>query len=294
MLSTEDYIRLSIQYNLFWIRIMKEHAIFIEATMPPPGQQYALRAGRFRQNYDHLMRTTIRLSNGVLQANDLHSDQFYTQYTEEAERQTQISTGIYIDSGLTQMEYNIEPRNPSFAVNPSMEQSVRALNGNLLKLTDSFVRFKAELLDLRTSCSLFTMMYTADIEHILLEAQRYQKILAGLQNGDNLIAEDDKSFWTQNMAGHAKVMRGELDPTQAAFINEANTFANTFDTLASAETRESNNPTEGILLTETQAIAEFKAMITQGIITCKVPAILLSLYTDHLLREANHFIWLLK
>lgn len=35
MLSTEDYIRLSIHYNLFWIRIMKEHAVFIEATMPP-------------------------------------------------------------------------------------------------------------------------------------------------------------------------------------------------------------------------------------------------------------------
>lgn len=294
MLSTEDYIRLSIQYNLFWIRIMKEHAIFIEATMPPPGQQYALRAARFRQNYDHLMRTTIRLSNGVLQANVLHSDQFYTQYTEKAERQTQIYTGIYIDSGLTQMEYNIEPHNPSFVVTPSMEQSVRALNGNLLKLTDSFVQFKAELLDLRTSCGLFTMMYTADIEHVLLEAQRYQQILAGLQNGNDLVAEDDIIFWTQNMAGHAKVMRGELDPTQAAFIDQANTFANTFDTLASAETSKSNLPAEGILLSETQAIAEFKAMITQGIITCKVPAILLSLYTDHLLREANHFIWLLK
>lgn len=294
MLSTEDYIRLSIQNNLFWIRIMKEHAVFIEATMPPPGRQYANQAGRFKQNYDRLMRLTIRLSNGVIQADDLHSGQFYTQYTIEAEQQAQISTGINIDTNLTRLEQNIEPYSPNCAVNTYMEQSISALNENLLSLTNSFVRFKAELLDLRTTCGLFTMMYTADIEHVLLEAQRYQKILLGLQKRMDLNPEDDINFWTQNMAGHAKVMRGELDPTQGVFINQANAFANTFDTLASEETSVCSTPTEGTLLAETEDIAGFKAMITQGIIDCKVQAIMLALYTDHLLREANHFIWLLK
>lgn len=294
MLSTEDYIRLSIQNNLFWIRIMKEHAVFIEATMPPPGRQYANQAGRFKENYDRLMRLTIRLSNGVIQADDLHSGQFYTQYTIEAEQQAQISTGININTNLTRMEQNIEPYNPNCAVNTYMEQSISALNENLLSLTNSFVRFKAELLELRTTCGLFTMMYTADIEHVLLEAQRYQKILVGLQNRVDMNPEDDINFWTQNMAGHAKVMRGELDPTQGVFINQANAFANTFDTLANEETSVCNTPTEGTLLGETEDIAKFKAMITQGIIDCKVQAIMLALYTDHLLREANHFIWLLK
>lgn len=273
---------------------MKEHAVFIEATMPPPGRQYGLRAGRFRQNYDRLMRSTIRLSSGAIQTNDLLSGQFYTQYTEKAERQAQTSTGICVDTGLTLMEHSIEPYSLSFTVNPCIEQSVCALNESLLSLTDSFVRFKAELLDQRSTCGLFTMMYTADIEHVLLEAQRYQIILTRLQNRDDLTTKDDISFWTQNMAGHAKVMRGELDPTQAVFINQANAFANTFDTFANVETGGSNNSTEGMLLSETQAIAEFKAMITKGIIDCKVQAIMLALYTDHLLREANHFIWLLN
>ncbi len=293
ILSTEKYVQLSLQYNLFWIRIMKEHAIFIEATMPPPGRQYGLQAGLFRQNYDHLMSLTIQLSNGVIKANDLHSGQFYTQYTEKAERQTQTSTGINIDSGLTQLEYNLEPYSTNFTASTYLKESVCALNENLLRLTNSFVQFKSELLNLRTCCTLFTMMYTADIEHILLEAQRYQNILTRLQNREDLITEDDISFWTQNMAGHAKVMRGELDPTQAAYIKQANSFADKFDSLA-AETNCLNNRTAGILLSDTQAIAAFKAMITQGILMCKVPAILLSLYTDHLLREANHFIWLLK
>lgn len=121
------------------------------------------------------MYSAIQLSDGVISANDLHSGQFYTQYTIEAERQVQKSTGICIDSSLTQMEYRIKPYSLSFAVNAYMEQSVRTLNESLLSLTDSFVRFKSELLELRSTCSLFTMMYTADIEHVLLEAQRYQK-----------------------------------------------------------------------------------------------------------------------
>lgn len=294
MLSTEDYIWLSIQYNLFWIRIMKEHAIFIEATIPPPGQQYALLAAQFRQDYDRLMHTTIQLANGLIPANVLHSGQFYTPYTIEAERHAQKSTGIHVDSNLTQLEHCIKPRNLNIAINTYMEQSVCTLNENLLSLTNSFVMFKSELLELRSTCSLFTMMYTADIEHVLLEAQRYQKILIGLQHRDNIIVENDIIFWTQNMAGHAKVMRGELDPTQAVFINQANTFANTFDYLATSEVKDNNNQANDMLLSETKNIARFKAIITQDIIDCKVQAILLALYTDHLLREANHFIWLLK
>lgn len=294
MLSSEDYVRLSLQYNLFWIRIMKEHAIFIEATMSPPGKQYALRAGNFMQNYDRLMILTIRMANGAIPADTLYSGQFYTQFTEEAESQAQMDTGLYINRELTRMEYNIAPHNPGFTVTAKMEQDISALNQNLLTLTDSFVRFKAELLNLRSTCGLFTMMFTADIEHVLLEAKRYQKILTGLQKRDDFAMEDYKTFWTQNMAGHAKVMRGELDPTEAAAISQANEFANTFDALAQTETGSGAYPSDSTLLTQTQAIAKFKADTTQGLIGCKMQAIMLALYTDHLLREANHFIWMLQ
>ena len=294
MLSREDYVRVSLQYNLFWIRVMKEHAVFIEATMSPPGRQYGLRADNFKQNYDRLMLTAIRLANGVIPADVLHSGQFYSEYTEEAEAQAQLDTGIFINRELTRQEYNIVPQNPGFAVTAKLEQDVSMLNQNLLTLTDSFVRFKAELLNLRSSCGLFTMMYTADIEHVLLEARRYQKILTGLQNRNDVAMEDYKTFWTQNMAGHAKVMRGELDPTEVAYFNQANEFANAFDTLANAETGGGAYPADDTLLSETHAIAGFKAETTQGILSCHVQAIMLALYTDHLLREANHFIWMLQ
>lgn len=294
MLSREEYVQKCLSYHLFWIRIMKEHAIFIEATMSPPGKQLAHKADSYKQQYDRYLSTAIQLSSGVLTTNALLSGQFSTKYTEEAEQQAQKFSGIYINRELTRMAYRIEPFYPGYEVSARKEQEVSQLNQNLLTLTDAFVQFQTELLSMRSSCGLFTMMYTADIDHVLMEAKRYQKILSALQNKKMPDTQDYKEFWTQNMAGHVKVMRGELDPTEAVRFHQANQLAGRFDELAQAEQRPDTFPDEDTLLIDTQAIRDFKAEITQGLINCRIQAIMLALYTDHLLREANHFLFLLN
>jgi hypothetical protein len=75
MLSKEMFVQWSLQYNLFWLRIMKEHAIFIEATMPPPGKSLAQKADAYKQNYDQFLLTAITLSNGILPLDVLQSGQ---------------------------------------------------------------------------------------------------------------------------------------------------------------------------------------------------------------------------
>ena len=293
MMSKEDYIQCSLQYSLFWIRILKEHAIFIEATMPPPGKEYAQQADSYKQQYDQLMEMAINLSNGAIPLSVLESGQFYTKYTEEAERLAQQSTGIKINSDLTRLAYEISPCRPRFTATSQKESDVSNLNQNLLNLTASFVKFQANLLNQRVSCSLFTMMYTADILHILMEAKRYLEILKKLQNRDDSLISDYKTFWSQNMADHAKVMRGQFDPTETSYFNTANHFSNTFDTLFKSEHQLDAFPTDREILSDAIAISDFKSETTNGLITCKIQAIMLALYTDHLLREANHFIYLM-
>lgn len=41
-------------------------------------------------------------------------------------------------------------------------------------------------------------------------------------------------------------------------------------------------------------ISEFKVQVTQGLIECKIKSIIIPLLGDHTLREANHFLRLLK
>lgn len=294
MLSKEMYVQWSLQYNLFWLRIMKEHAIFIEATMPPPGKSLAQKADAYKQNYDQFLLTAITLSNGMLPLDVLQSGQFYTQFTEGAEQDAEKYTGISTRPDITLKEYDVAPIYGELAITGNLEQDVNHLNQSVLTLTESFIQFQSDLLNDRASCRLFTMMYTGDILHVLMEAKRYQMILAAMQNRDENAIEDYKTFWTNNMADHVKVMRGQFDPTEAAYFNKANQLAEIFDTLSQEETNTNTYPTNQELLMSTNEVRDFKADTTDAIMRCKVQSIMLALYTDHLLREANHFIYLMK
>ena len=294
MLSKEMYVQWSLQYNLFWLRIMKEHAIFIEATMPPPGKSLAQKADAYKQNYDQFLLTAITLSNGILPLDALQSGQFYTQFTEGAEQDAEKYTGISTRPDITRKEYDVAPIYGELSITGNLEQDVNHLNQSVLTLTESFIQFQSDLLNDRASCRLFTMMYTGDILHVLMEAKRYQMILAALQNRDENAIEDYKTFWTNNMADHVKVMRGQFDPTEATYFNKANQLAELFDTLSQEETNANTYPSNQELLMSTNEVRDFKADTTDAIMRCKVQSIMLALYTDHLLREANHFIYLMK
>jgi hypothetical protein len=273
---------------------MKEHAIFIEATMPPPGKSLAQKADAYKQNYDQFLLTAITLSNGILPLDALQSGQFYTQFTEGAEQDAEKYTGISTRPDITRKEYDVAPIYGELSISGNLEQDVNHLNQSVLTLTESFIQFQSDLLNDRASCRLFTMMYTGDILHVLMEAKRYQMILAALQNRDENAIEDYKTFWTNNMADHVKVMRGQFDPTEAAYFNKANQLAELFDTLSQEETNANTYPSNQELLMSTNEVRDFKADTTDAIMRCKVQSIMLALYTDHLLREANHFIYLMK
>ena len=47
-------------------------------------------------------------------------------------------------------------------------------------------------------------------------------------------------------------------------------------------------------LKATQDLRDFKAQGTQGILSCKVKSIIIPLLGDHVLREANHYLRLLR
>lgn len=50
----------------------------------------------------------------------------------------------------------------------------------------------------------------------------------------------------------------------------------------------------GESLKATQEIRDFKAQGTQGLLECQVKSIIIPLLGDHTLREANHYLRLLK
>jgi len=150
---------------------------------------------------------------------------------------------------------------------------------------------------------MFTVNYPLLIEHIIREATLYLNILKCLQSGADFAIEDEaleqEAFWNNIMAEHAKFIRGLLDPTEEDLFAAANNFGNEFDLLTAEAlaAMDNNVPFSKVTadsLEATKAIRDFKAQGTQGILECKVRSIIIPLLGDHTLREANHFLRLLK
>lgn len=287
MLNDEEYTRLSLENDLFWARIMREHAIFIESSMPAPQRQLAMQADRFKSQFERILSESIRMATGFVSERALQSGQFFTRYTEAAEQTTQQLTGVQISSALTNAEYDIQPWGPR----PMMRQKVQEVfkfNQSVFDQVSAFARFKSELYNRQASCRLFTFLYTSIYEHVFHEAQKYMEILMGLQKRDENYNGDYESFWNKHMSDHSKVMRGLFDPAEAEHFSAADSYAKTFDTIVH---QRAEKPEE---LEATKALSNFKATTTQEILECKVKSLMSPLFTDHILREANYYIYLLQ
>lgn len=297
-----NFVQQSLELHLFFGRIMKEHSFFLELGFTPRDHHFTQKAEAFRKEFDKLLWEAASLSYGIISEDVLHSGEVVTPYTLEAERVTSFYTGIDIPFEITQAEAALESGR-AYHSDSTHEKRVYELNQRYIFYVTELIKFKSEILSNVVSCKMFTQNYPLLIDHILREAKLYLKMIQALQSGKDLEEDEDileqEIFWDRIMAEHSKFIRGLLDPTENALIETANDFGNTFDKLTEeAQAAMDRTVMEGSVtedtLEATNAIRDFKAQGTQGLIECKVKSIIIPLLGDHTLREASHFLRLLK
>lgn len=299
MLSQQKYVTLSLELHLFSSRLMKEHAIFLEAGFTPKNEDYKRTADTFKKYFEAVLTNTVGISNGFIRPNVLASGEIVTDFTLGAEQKTQNFTGIEIDQSITISEAKLFT--PSRAdLTPELFDYVVNLNSYVKSLLDSFISFKEDVLNLQVSCNIFTSNYPLLIEHTLHEARLYRDQLEKIERGedlDNMNVIQEELFWDKIMMEHALFIRGMLDPTENNLIQTANDFANEFNELLETA-RRANEATISTVtnttLAKTIQLRGFKEAGTKGIARCKIRSIILPLLADHVLREANHYIRLLQ
>ncbi len=300
--SRNDFVRQSLELHLFFGRIMKEHSFFLELGFTPRDSNYTQQADAFRTEFDQLLWEVVSVSNGVVSPEVLNSGEVFTQYTLDAERASSFYTGINIPIEITEAEAGLMGAK-SLPANTMLEERVYYINQRYIYLVSELIRFKSEILSNVLSCKMFTVNYPLLIDHILREAKLYLQMIQSLQSGNGLKLEEEaleqEAFWNRIMAEHSKFIRGLLDPTEDQLIVTANNFGNEFDQLtaeaiAAMDRSSSSRQVTEESLAATKAIRDFKAQGTQGLIECKVKSIIIPLLGDHTLREANHFLRLLK
>lgn len=302
MFSREEYIRLSLSLNLFFLRIMKEHAIFLKGSFTPRDGKLAETAGYYQSQFEDLLREAVHMADGMLGAAELESGQFVTQYTLDAEQKTSFLTSIPIDTAITMKERSLLP-GMGGDIAAGMEAQVSDLNRKAIAYTTALVGFKSRLLADLGSCRMYMHTYWLLLDHIIREANQFIAMLMKLQNRAANTAPrvlmDEEAFWNRIMAEHAKFIRGLLDPTEEPLFNTANRFGNQFDELTQAALKAVNNPALAGKVREeslhaTLQLRDFKSAGTAGILQCKIKGMILPLLADHVLREANHYIYILK
>lgn len=292
----DRYVTLSLELHLFFARIMKEHALFLEAGFTPANEEFVRKADFYKRGFESVLRRAIGLSHGITDQSVLESGELFTEFTANAERQTQCFTGIPIDRELTAMAARLRCGGPC-RVSPVLCRQVKQLNETALRLLDGLIGFKETTLKRVLACRMFTMNYPLLLEHIIREAKLYRTFLRDAERCclDGQTMKETEVFWNQIMMEHAQFIRGLLDPTEDALIKTSDAFAQEYAALL-ARAREANDAAMGRqeALKETLRFRDFKTAGVQGITGCKIRSVILPLLADHVLREANHYIRLLS
>lgn len=296
-MHNNNYAIKSLELHLFFSRIMKEHVLFLKAGFTPADAECAKKAEFFIKEFDKVLCQTVTLSNCVVGNQILCSGEIVTEFTVSAERQTQELTGIYINKEITAKELRLIAGNNKCGIDADRCAKVKQINQTVLKLLDELIAFKENILNRVLKCEMFTTNYPLLLEHIIREARLYCYYITTIEHEGDLCdtsMKGNECFWNRIMMEHAKFIQGLLDPCEDDLIDTANQFSKEYYQLLEVSRNTHKKTMDDDSLSETIKFRDFNIAASQGIQLCKIRSTILPLLADHVLREANHYLRLLK
>ncbi len=298
-ITPSEFVQQSLDINLFFLRIMKEHAFFLEAAFVAKNKDLIERADKLRLVFEELLEEAVKLADNNLSRVVLNSGEIVTDKTVQAEEKTEFLSGLPFNTRLTRREEMLRPGQGD----PTLVKIVEDFNERAVNATKGLINLKTEILDGMLECKLFTWNFPQLIEHIRREARYYVDHLQGLQARKTMNPTQelisDKVFWDHIMAEHSLFIAHLLDPSEADLIKTSESFARKFFILENrakaVKNRNLRIPKQLMRdeLKATSEIREFKSTANNLILDCQIRSVIIPLLADHVLREANHFLGLL-
>jgi hypothetical protein len=292
-----DFVRESLETNLFFLRIMKEHLYFASAAFTLKNVRLLPMIMELIRNYDELLMRTLSLSQGIVGPETLQSGDIITPYTLNAEMKTQQYAGLPINTNITMLETRLLSGNNNMN-EPMIEQSVYMLNEQIIDLLRETIEVLNSVINNVLSCNMFSFMYPTLLEHVAEETEHYLEHLQKIQNGQHEMDTNSQAmhleFWNEKMKDHADFLHSFLDPSEPLYPI-SHEYSNMFSELTEAATEALENSSLVPQVTmeslaATNNIRDYKVQVTMNSLQCKLKAMILPLFSDHILREANHYI----
>lgn len=294
-MNQNEYVRLSLELHLFFDRIMKEHSFFLEAAFTDKDKELKRMANNFQRTFSDILERVIALADGNVSRDVLESNELVTRNTLEAENKTSDLSGIRINTNITVKEANLKISSGG-RISRQLLYEISNINRQTLPMIQNLINFKNDILNKVLSCKMYTTNYPALIAHIMREAKMYYTLLSRVESRQMFSNEyiyERELFWNTIMKEHAEFIRGLLDPSEKELVSSAEKFVQEYENIIK---NYSNNPVylANVSLNETINFKNFKVAGEEGILNCKIKSIIIPLLADHVVREANHFIRILR
>lgn len=253
-LTEQLFIERSLTENRFWLRIMKEHAMFLGEG--------------FNRKDTQLIQQT---------------DRFHYYFEQQEKKAYQVPNNVAL---------------------------VRKLNEESIELVHGFRNFKRNLLLLIINCKISGFNFPLLVDHIAREAEYFMRTLKKFNQGildpiqDAIISEN--VFWLRIMMEHSRFIAALLDQSERNLVKAALKFGDDFETLLNqARDVESmlyrKQPTYPIIgkmnkdsESAAQEIRAFKQAGLDLIKSCQIRNVINPLLADHVVREADHFLYMVR
>ena len=292
-MNDQEYIKNSLELHLFFDRILKEHSLFLAASFTEKDTSFKKTASNFQRIFANILNNVVNMANNNISDNFLLAKEIVTNNTLKAENKTSFFTNIPIRTDITIKEMNLQ----SGPINSTKDfvQRISILNKDTLPVIKKLIDFKNNILNNVLTCKMFTANYPLLIKHIKNEAIMYYNLLERVERREmftNQYIEEQEIFWDNIMMEHAQFIRGLLDPSEKNLIQTANQYANEYEMILKKQNNFPSNIQNS--LQETLKFQNFKTSGLNGILNCQIKSTILPLLADHILREANHFIRILR
>jgi hypothetical protein len=252
-LTEQLFVDRSLTENRFWLRIMKEHALFLGEG--------------FNRKDSHLIQQT---------------DRFFHYFEQQEKKAYQV---------------------------PNNVELVRKFNEESIKLVMGFRNFKRNLLILIINCKVSGFNFPLLVDHIAREAEYFMRTLKKFNQGilepiqDAIINEN--VFWLRIMMEHSRFISSLLDQSERNLVNTARKFGDDFETLLNQardvesmlSRKQPTYPIIGKMNKDSenagQEILAFKKTGLELIKSCQIRNVINPLLADHVVREAEHFLYMI-
>ena len=195
---------------------------------------------------------------------------------------------------------------------PPQRNELKSFVSKVTEEIKPFIEYKARLGEAQASGKLRSLVWATFFDHTRDEAERWNRRLESLSNGESEFDKDEVStFWTHIMDEHAQFVAHLLDPAEFELIETAMKTSRVFADLhnhgaiagaAVALAHEPStvvgslvqNPETNAILSAAETMLDFKTKAARGIEAGRIKSIIDPRLADHVRRESLKFVDELK